>query len=44
MPPQERVPIGRVIPWVVLVVLLFAGLVLYFVYGSQVTSLLDGPR
>ena len=44
MPPQERVPIGRVIPWVVLVVLLFAGLVLYFRYGAQVTSLLDGTR
>jgi hypothetical protein len=44
MPPQERIPIGRVIPWVVLVVLLFAGLVLYFRYGPQVTSLLDGTR
>jgi len=44
MPPQERVPIGRVIPWVVLVVLLIAGLVLYFRYGAQVTPLLDGTR
>jgi len=44
MPPQERVPIGRVIPWVILVVLLIAGLVLYFSYGSDVTPLLDGSR
>ena len=44
MPPQERVPIGRVIPWVILVVLLIAGLVLYFSYGSDVTPLLDGTR
>jgi hypothetical protein len=44
MPPQDRVPIGRVIPWVVLVVLLIAGLVLYFRYGSQATPLLDGTR
>ena len=44
MPPQDRVPIGRVIPWVILVVLLIAGLVLYFSYGSDVTPLLDGSR
>ena len=44
MPPQDRVPIGRVIPWVVLVVLLIAGLVLYFRFGTQVTPLLDGTR
>jgi len=44
MPPQDRVPIGRVIPWVVLVVLLIAGLVLYFRYGTKVTPLLDGTR
>jgi hypothetical protein len=44
MPPQDRVPIGRVIPWVVLVVLLIVGLVLYFRYGSQATPLLDGTR
>jgi hypothetical protein len=44
MPPQDRVPIGRVIPWVILVVLLVAGLVLYFSYGSDVTPLLDGSR
>ena len=44
MPPQDRVPIGRVIPWVVLVVLLIAGLVLYFLYGGHVTPLLDGTR
>ena len=44
MPPQDRVPIGRVIPWVVLVVLLLAGLVLYLRYGAQVTPLLDGTR
>jgi hypothetical protein len=44
MPPQDRVPIGRVIPWVVLVVLLVAGLVLYFRYGGQVTPLLDSTR
>ena len=44
MPPQERVPIGRVIPWVILVVLLIAGLVLYFSYGSDVTPLLDDTR
>ena len=44
MPPQDRVPIGRVIPWVVLVILLVAGLVLYFRYGGQVTPLLDATR
>ena len=44
MPPQDRVPIGRVIPWVVLVVLLIAGLVLYFRYGTKVTPVLDGTR
>ena len=44
MPPQDRIPIGRMIPWVVLVVLLIAGLVLYFAYGSQVTPLLDSTR
>jgi hypothetical protein len=44
MPPQDRVPIGRVIPWVVLVVLLIAGVVLYFRYGTQVTPLIDGTR
>ena len=44
MAPQDRVPIGRVIPWVVLVVLLVAGLVLYFRYGAQVTPLLDSTR
>ena len=44
MPPQDRVPIGRVIPWVVLIVLLIAGLVLYFRYGPQATPLLDGTR
>jgi hypothetical protein len=44
MPPQDRVPIGRVIPWVVLVVLLLAGLILYFWYGGQVTPLLDSTR
>ena len=44
MPPQDRVPIGRVIPWVVLVVLLIAGVVLYFRYGGQVAPLLDGTR
>jgi hypothetical protein len=44
MPPQDRVPIGRVIPWVVLIVLLIAGLVLYFRYGSHATPLLDGTR
>ena len=44
MPPQDRVPIGRVIAWVVLIVLLIAGLVLYFRYGSQATPLLDGTR
>ena len=44
MPPQDRVPIGRLIPWVVLVVLLIAGLVLYFRYGGQATPLLDGTR
>lgn len=42
MAPQDRVPIGRVIPWVILVVLLLAGIVLYFRYGTQVTPLLDG--
>jgi disulfide bond formation protein DsbB len=44
MAPQERVPIGRVIPWVVLVVLLIVGLALYFQYGAKVTPLLDGTR
>ena len=44
MPPQDRVPIGRVIPWVVLLVLLSAGVVLYFRYGTQITPLLDGTR
>ena len=44
MPPQDRVPLGRVIPWVILVVLLIAGLVFYFSYGTQVTPLLDGTR
>ena len=44
MPPQDRIPIGRVIPWVVLVLLLIGGLVLYFAYGSRVTPLLDGTR
>ena len=44
MSPQYRVPVGRVIPWVVLVVLLIAGLVLYFRFGTQVTPLLDGTR
>ncbi len=44
MPPQDRVPIGRVIPWVVLVVLLLAGLIFYFGYGGQVTPLLDSTR
>ena len=44
MPPQDRVPIGRVIPWVVLVVLLIAGLILYFRYGATVTPLLNGTR
>jgi hypothetical protein len=44
MPPQDRVPMGRVIPWVVLVLLLIAGLVLYFKYGTQVTPLLDVTR
>ena len=44
MPPQERVPIGRVIPWVILVVLLIAGLVLYFRYGADVTPLLEDTR
>jgi hypothetical protein len=44
MPPQDRVPIGRVIPWVVLVVLLLAGLVLYFRYGAGVTPILDSTR
>ena len=42
MPPHDRVPIGRVIPWVILVVLLVAGVVLYFRYGAQVTPLLNG--
>jgi hypothetical protein len=44
MPPQDRAPIGRVIPWVVLVVLLLAGLVLYFRYGAGVTPILDSTR
>ena len=44
MPPQDRVPIGRVIPWVVLVVLLIGGVVLYFRYGTGITPLLDGTR
>jgi hypothetical protein len=44
MPSPDRVPIGRVIPWVVLVALLIAGVVLYFRYGTQVTPLLDGTR
>jgi hypothetical protein len=44
MPPQDRVPIGRVIPWVILVVLLIVGLVLYFQYGADVTPLVDGTR
>ena len=44
MPPQDRVPIGRVIPWVVLVLLLLAGLLLYFRYGTEVTPLLDSTR
>ena len=44
MPPQDRVPIGRVIPWVVLVVLLIAGLILYFRFGAGVTPLLNGTR
>ena len=44
MPPQDRDPIGRVIPWVVLLVLLIAGVVLYFRYGTQITPLLDGTR
>jgi hypothetical protein len=44
MPPQDRVPIGRVIPWVVVLVLLIAGVVLYLRYGTQITPLLDGTR
>ncbi len=44
MTPQDRVPIGRMIPWVILVILLIAGLVLYFRYGTQVTPLVDGTR
>lgn len=44
MPPNDRAPIGRVIPWVILLVLLVAGLVLYFRYGTGVTPLLDGAR
>jgi len=38
------VPTGRVIPWVILLVLLVAGLVLYFRYGGGVSPLLDGTR
>jgi hypothetical protein len=44
MPPTDRVPIGRVIPWVILLVLLIAGLVLYFRHGADVTPLLDATR
>jgi hypothetical protein len=44
MPPQDRVPIGRVIPWVVVLVLLIAGVVLYLRYGTQITPLLHGTR
>ena len=44
MAPQDRVPIGRVIPWVVLIVLLLAGLVLYFRYGTGVTPVLNSTR
>ena len=44
MPPQDRVPIGRVSPWVVLIVLLLAGLVLYFRYGTEVTPVLNSTR
>ena len=43
-PPPDRVPFGRLIPWVILAVLLICGLVLYFRYGTRVTPLLDATR
>lgn len=34
--PQDRVTPGRVLPWVILVILLVAGLVFYFRFGAGV--------
>lgn len=34
--PQDRVTPGRVLPWLILAILLAAGLVFYFRFGSRV--------
>ena len=43
-PPQERVTLGRVLPWVLLALLLAAGLVLYFRFGDTVTPVVGSGR
>ena len=43
-PPQDRVTPGRVLPWVVLAILLAAGLVLYFRFGGAITSVVGTGR